>query len=549
MINLVVLGKTEDKAKFAADWIVSGDVVGDKYEHKFELPGKASVITAHPFWIGNPNPHPVVDGVLVYCKDASDLADLDSLVHFYLAVPVKFIVYDGVPEQKAMEAKWTAKGLAKKMPVELVEKLINAHNDLVKLIGKVFNEFDKDHSNFIEIGEIKAVAKELGVDIPESEAKVLMTELDKNKDGKISLLEFTEWWKNGRKAKSGSLSDVIMRKIKKSPSLSMAADILTQYGGIEELKGEEAKLVSSSFSFHINKVASPGFLINIAGFSKGKSLDNAYQTYANAISLPPNEPFVGISFGCKNPKAVEEKLKTLIESGMAMAGGISPQVSMVQSMMDIKYGVTSGKAVIAVSAAGAAKAMIEPLLGKLKLNPAYSIPDQVGDVYISFATDFQKLVTEDKPFYELLLKGFSVEYKSHTLESSMNTLSKALEAQKAQLHMLPHEVRQILSAVFSSFKWYKCFRGELEFEVGNEIINAISEKVEGTPVKMPLKDLKMMVVPMIKPIIEGMPLLSEIHSMFKDEITNFEIFLRLGDFFGLRIYFDLPGLGEFLKLD
>jgi Ca2+-binding EF-hand superfamily protein len=38
----------------------------------------------------------------------------------------------------------------------------------------------------------------LGVELNSSDLEEIMADLDENKDGKISLLEFKAWWKAGR---------------------------------------------------------------------------------------------------------------------------------------------------------------------------------------------------------------------------------------------------------------------------------------------------------------------------------------------------------------
>jgi len=55
------------------------------------------------------------------------------------------------------------------------------------MIKKVFDSFDADKSGFIDLGELKSVSKELGMDMTDAEADASLKDLDYNKDGKISL--------------------------------------------------------------------------------------------------------------------------------------------------------------------------------------------------------------------------------------------------------------------------------------------------------------------------------------------------------------------------
>lgn len=63
---------------------------------------------------------------------------------------------------------------------------------------KIFTAFDADASGYIDIGELSAVAKELGRELDAAELEECMKDLDQNKDNKISYDEFTQWWLSGR---------------------------------------------------------------------------------------------------------------------------------------------------------------------------------------------------------------------------------------------------------------------------------------------------------------------------------------------------------------
>lgn len=62
----------------------------------------------------------------------------------------------------------------------------------------MFASFDTDKSGFIDLNELKNVSKELGRELDQAELEECMKDLDLNKDGKISLSEFTTWWLSGR---------------------------------------------------------------------------------------------------------------------------------------------------------------------------------------------------------------------------------------------------------------------------------------------------------------------------------------------------------------
>lgn len=57
-------------------------------------------------------------------------------------------------------------------------------------VKETFDDFDADHSGFIERKEIENVCKALGVDASKEQISLLITESDTNGDGKISYEEF-----------------------------------------------------------------------------------------------------------------------------------------------------------------------------------------------------------------------------------------------------------------------------------------------------------------------------------------------------------------------
>lgn len=98
----------------------------------------------------------------------------------------------------------------------LVEGIFATINSGREAIEQVFKSFDKDESGTIEINELRDVAKELGHEITEEELQIVFDEIDENKDGKISLTEFTKWWIKGRKGMSNLMKKITGLKMKVS---------------------------------------------------------------------------------------------------------------------------------------------------------------------------------------------------------------------------------------------------------------------------------------------------------------------------------------------
>jgi hypothetical protein len=87
-------------------------------------------------------------------------------------------------------------------------------------IETVFRSFDKDESGTIEINELSALSQELNHELSEQELQIAFNDIDVDQDGKISLEEFVNWWKKGRKGKSAV--------VKKLTSLNMKAQNFTR---------------------------------------------------------------------------------------------------------------------------------------------------------------------------------------------------------------------------------------------------------------------------------------------------------------------------------
>ena len=548
--RLIVIGKSEAIAKELAEWAVEGEKIGESYEKKFELSGRTLSIKANPVWAEQKGAKPVGDGLLIACKEGSDLAMMEPVVEHYRKMPIKFIIYDGAADQTDYEVRWAAKGIPKKSASELAEKLITANNELVKLIATVFKSFDKDHSGYIELNEIQSLAKELGSDIPESEAVKIISELDTNHDGRISLEEFVEWWKTGQQGRTIKMSGLIEGWVKKNPLVQAAADAIAKItGAVESLKEEVFKINESSFAVHAPRVTEPGLLLEFGVMTKGGDLDSEFKLYSSAIALNPKEPFLGIAIGARNPATIKGNLEEMVGMGIAMAGGINKEAAQALSFIEPKFGQTSNKAFLCIAPSAQGSPMVE--MGMQGIAPFLGLvtPDQLLRLSLAFATDLQKLITEDRPFYELLMDGVTCEAKARgndkLTEKLLAMLKDPMLADK-----LPKKIKRGLRTFLESSQWFKCSKGELEFEFDKEFKDMIKNQIGGeNPAAMPLKDLKMMFMGQAQAMVNSNPLIENLHKVIKEEMTGLEIFVYLPEIGGLKLRIDLPGLDHFLSLE
>jgi len=82
------------------------------------------------------------------------------------------------------------------------------------MIKTVFQQYDKDKSGTIDKSELRVVATQMGVDMDEAAIHNMMQDLDTNRDGVISLMEFSMWWLSGRQGMTGSTTKMFASIVK-----------------------------------------------------------------------------------------------------------------------------------------------------------------------------------------------------------------------------------------------------------------------------------------------------------------------------------------------
>jgi hypothetical protein len=544
----VVIGKTEDKARKICAWAVGGNVADPVYLKNLLIEGNKVVVNAEALWPGCKKANPKRDVVLIPCMEATDLTGIDDLVKYYMCVPVKFIVYDGAAPQPEREKEWSAACFPIESSEALMVKLQKAHDELVKLIKNVFDHFDHDKSGFIDLKELTEVAKELGVVLPAAEAEMLYKELDTNKDGKISFQEFTEWWRNGRLGKTYKLSEMVTRGIHKSQSLSIAADILDKFGGLKELKEGEEKVVNSQLDIHINKVTTTGGII-VHGMlmSKGKALDAHIQEYKTVLPFDSTSTFMALSFGCKkDPKQVAATIKSLFwEYGVIEdCKREHPNPKKLEEQFKIfNCGATAnGKAVLGfeLPADDMVMRMIMGTVGKA-FPPGI---EQNCDIFVKLATDFAKLVTEDRSAIDLILDGLSANLSLHICHSTASKMAMIA----SMSDKVPPQFGFLANIVQENGMYANTLNAEVELEADKELrAKALAMIPPGHPATMPLKNLKQMIAPMAKDFMVKYPILVKVKDFLQNDIDSLEIFACSKGNLAAKVNIELPGLSTFVE--
>ena len=154
----------------------------------------------------------------------ADQSDLEFALQSYSLLPTcsqKYVYGYNLPSDSQLEQQ--AKEFAKNMSCEylsssdfnsgsqLLGKFRSRDDDIVELVTHLFNEFDRDHSGLIELSEIRDIGKRLGESLSDEEIQTIITEIDINGDGKISLEEFGAWWRSGRMGKTRKMAKLATR--------------------------------------------------------------------------------------------------------------------------------------------------------------------------------------------------------------------------------------------------------------------------------------------------------------------------------------------------
>jgi len=541
MFRLILAGVLKEDVENCCHWLLEKGTKSGEMQSLFDIHGRTMTIKVIPV-AGKAIPfNTVADGIVFICKHGEDTKELEETHKMFADMPIKYILYDGTGPQHEYEAKWGVKGVNKSDPIAFADMLITANNDLVKTLADVFKSFDTDKSGFIDLKEIGAAAKELGVDMSEKEVQKMMKTLDTNKDGKISLEEFIEWWKTGRKGTKGKIGSVIEKLISKNP-------IFQKFLGGAKPAGSDAELMTGSFGLHVNKVKEPGVLISLTFMTKGKALENEVAEFNKAIPLKHGLPFFGISFGVKNPENAHEMLQNVAGAAITMAQAVIPNAEMIFSNLDFKYGKSTGKTVLGVVPSEAGEMMIGQFLPMIGPISAALAPNQMLDSSLAFTTDLARLVNETKPFYELLMEGVALEVKSQFDPKCQDMVT---ELSKNIVHMfgLPPSVIDQNIAVSGMFnKFVKSGNGELDFEIDEPLKEMIKTQLAATPVAAPLGSLKGMFAPQAKEMLGQIPIAEMAHMFFKDEVTSIEFFICMPEMVGIKFRMLLPGLGELISL-
>lgn len=540
MFRVLVLAKTQEIAKEVASWAVSGEMLENTYGKKYESGDRSAVIRTYPLWVGMKGAAAVGDVVLVVAKSPEDLPPVKSLMGSYKRIPLKFILYDGVGNQADFEAEFKAVPIMKGAPLEFIDKLIDANNDLVKLIAGVFKNYDKNNNGFIELEELQALAKDLGTELTAEEAKKMIKMMDVNKDGKISLDELIAWWKSGFRGSSQRILSLMKKLAETNVYVQKAMNVLQH---IKPPPPTEKSIVAK-FGTYLSTVQQLGISLDLTALSKGKELETELKMFSESVGMVKNDIFAGIYFGVKDPQSAAKSLEEIVNTAAMLGGSLSTKAAEALTDVDFKYGTFEDKAIVCVVPSVKGSTDIAPFMPFLEKLSSVMLPNQSITFKFGVATDLEKLSTDERSFIDLLFDGVLFEIVgtfNPYLKERIMEIVKAVNV----LQGMPPAFQNAMPQGFGGSSLLS-LKGEIAFDPTPELKELFREPLGEMMYSTPVKTLKEGFAPQIKESLSSLPILETVHAFLKDQVNSINFLLYVCDTGAIRIRLNLPGLSTML---
>ena len=173
-------------------------------------------------------------------------------------------------------------------------------------LKKVFQSFDKDNNGFIDITEISAAAKELGIDVTDSDIKEIFDQIDNNHDGKITFEEFSAWFSIAGGSKKFGLFRLKALNLAKK---AKAKGLLAAFG-----EGANTHEIAIRLGDTENLNTKLKFQ-----FTYGNQSNDLFKPYADAFEYPEGTNAIVLKFHSTNPETAKNGLKDLVTNALEFA--------------------------------------------------------------------------------------------------------------------------------------------------------------------------------------------------------------------------------------
>jgi len=539
--RLLVIGKTPPATKEIASWLVSNKNEYDFFEQEYTIQYQKITLRVFPFWANKKESRPIGEGVLFVCKAAEELKRIESMMDTYSKMPIKYILYDGIPQQSEFEAKWSVTPITKGESKDFIQQLLISINEIDKRISDVFSKIDVNQSGSIGSSEIENVVKGLGSEMSKEEADSIMKFSDYDT---ITRDEFIEWWRTGRRSEA-----LIMQKVTKEVyDRTMYEDEM--FDEIRKLMEDEnikTRTTQTNFEVILNEGTKDGLRINISLMARGELLDSLIKAYSSAIDIYPKEFFVGIGFGSKDIKVAGNHLKSIVNAITIMGAAFNKMFAETMHNIDIKYGQGEDKAFCCICPSTKGSSIITGLLAKLIHFTNAVKANQFIDIILAFDMNLDKLANDPRALYDLMLDGFTLKVKADVTNKLQMSIYKKGERYLRWMETYPlfTEFRSYIMPFLGL--WSGKIEGELKLEANEELKKEIRSNLRRHPVSIPLRDIKMIFKSQIKELLASIPIVQNLINFLKDDVNNVEVFASLGGSLGLKVNINLPGLDSLLS--
>jgi hypothetical protein len=268
---------------------------------------------------------------------------------------------------------------------DFLPHLLKLDTELMQLISQEFTTFDRDSSGFIDLQELKDISRQLGQELSDVELETALSELDLNQDGKISLEEFTQWWKSGRKGQNRTMRRLTRDVARVKHLLNHAHAEIVKLTEVEE----EAKYVDIDLSIGNEADVTPNFGFKLDAFNS----ENEARTQANS-KVDSADYYVLIAIKSPNPATSAQAFQEAYTSISAALAQAHPEVAMALGFINVSTSSDDQKAYIAITSLFTESFATE----LLKFRPLL-FPQHPQHISLSFLSDFEFSKCLDQVFY------------------------------------------------------------------------------------------------------------------------------------------------------
>jgi len=286
-------------------------------------------------------------------------------------------------------------------------------------LRKVFDSIDKDKSGSIDRNEVAVLAKELGQEVKESDVEAIFSQMDTNKDGKISFEEFLIWWRNGAPSK---MEKLVYLQLKGNKLLKKAHAGLTRLGATLETKYEDKD--QTYIAVRCGDASDSQTMVHIHG---GLCLKDETRRSAivSSLGLGQDDYAIAVSFETAQAALLHEKLVELWETGKAILTEAVEESARVLEMLNIRIELKGDRVLIIVQGEKYAVEMYDFTIQQILLTVT-SFASCDFSAKIDIKNTLKQVIEQDSKPYKLLTEGFLLEVMAEGNKAAGSAIRRSM---------------------------------------------------------------------------------------------------------------------------